>query len=118
MCGSPVGSRDERCRNCGEQLVTDDEWTSSRPAFMKPHRGAGLLVFAILSWLFMCIGLLFSIPVWVMADNDLKAMRAGLMDREGEGLTNAAKIISICHTLFFAFMFFFFCCLGAFGNIR
>lgn len=59
---------------------------------VKPHRGTMLLIFGILG-IICCF--IFAILAWVMGSGDLKAMAAGEMDRSGEGLTNAAKILGI-----------------------
>ena len=58
----------------------------------RPHRGAMILVFGILSWL-VCF--IFGIVAWVMGKKDLEAMAAGEMDPTGEGLTKAGKIIGM-----------------------
>jgi hypothetical protein len=57
---------------------------------MRPHRGTMILVLGILS--FFCFGIILGPIAWVMGSNDLKEMRAGRMDPEGEGLTNAGRI--------------------------
>jgi len=36
---------------------------------------------------------------WVMGNNDLAAMRAGRMDRSGEGLTQAGRILGIISSI-------------------
>jgi len=54
---------------------------------------------------------LFSIPFWIIAANDLKQMQLGLMDSEGEGLTRAARLISIVHVICFLAAFLFLCVL-------
>ena len=59
---------------------------------VQPHRGALLLTFGILS---LVICFIFGIVAWVMANADLKAMAEGRMDRSGEGLTKAGKILGI-----------------------
>ena len=59
---------------------------------VKAHRGTMLLVFGILG-IICCF--VFAILAWVMGSGDLKAMAAGEMDRSGEGMTNAAKILGI-----------------------
>jgi predicted Zn finger-like uncharacterized protein len=61
-----------------------------------PHRGSTILVLGILS--FFCLTPIFGPMAWVMGSNDLKEMRAGRMDREGEGLTNAGRICGIIST--------------------
>jgi hypothetical protein len=65
-------------------------------AGMRPHRGAMILVFGILSWV-LCF--IFGIVAWVMGSNDLRAMAAGEMDPSGEGLTKAGKIIGMIHII-------------------
>jgi len=62
-----------------------------RPDY-RPHRGPLILVLGILS-LMMC-GLL-GIAAWIMGNNDLQEIRAGRMDPEGEGLTNAGRIMGM-----------------------
>lgn len=56
---------------------------------MQPHRGVLILVLGILG-LVACV--ICGIVAWVLANQDLEAMRAGRMDREGEGLTVAGRI--------------------------
>ena len=62
---------------------------------VKPHRGTLVLVFGILG--LCCI--IFPILAWVWGSNDLKEMAAGRMDRSGEGLTKAGKIIGMIFTI-------------------
>ncbi len=52
---------------------------------MKPHRGVLILVFGILGFV-LCQ--LFGIAAWVMGNNDLKEMDAGVMDSSGRDLTS------------------------------
>jgi len=63
---------------------------------MKPHRGVMILVFGILG-LVLCQ--LFAIAAWVMGNNDLKEIRAGRMDPEGEQLTNIGRILGMVGTI-------------------
>lgn len=60
--------------------------------YARPHRGALILTFGILSWL-CCV--VFGVVAWVMANGDLRQMDAGLMDPSGNGLTQAGKIIGM-----------------------
>lgn len=64
-------------------------------AYAEPHRGALILVLALLSWFMNCFPL--GIAAWVMASDDLKKMHLGRMDPSGEGLTRASMIIAIIH---------------------
>ncbi len=80
----------------------DDDDDDDRPSrrrrsrrgggWSQPHRGVMLLVFALLGWV---VCLIFAIVAWVMASNDLKEIEAGRMDPEGQGLTQAAKVVSM-----------------------
>lgn len=60
--------------------------------YLRPHRGAVILVLGIVS-LVVCAPLGF-VP-WIMANGDLREMRSGYLDPEGEGLTNAGRILGI-----------------------
>jgi len=59
---------------------------------VKPHRGGMILAFGLVGF-FCCI--IFAILAWVMGGGDLKEMAAGRMDRTGEGMTKAGKIIGM-----------------------
>lgn len=66
---------------------------SGEPAqYLKPHRGQGIVVLGIVGLLccFIC-----GIIAWVMANNDLAQMNAGIMDPRGRGLTQAGKVCGI-----------------------
>ncbi|MHC4225573.1 MAG: DUF4190 domain-containing protein [Planctomycetota bacterium] len=60
------------------------------------HRGSTILVLGILG-LALCF--LLGIFAWVMGNEDLKKMRAGRMDRSGQGLTEAGRICGIVAVL-------------------
>ena len=47
---------------------------------LKPHRGSVILAFGILGFVGCA---LFGVAAWVMADNDLREMDRGYMDRSG-----------------------------------
>lgn len=66
------------------------------PTFARPHRGGLILTFAILGIL-CCMP--FCIAAWVMGAADIKEMRAGRMDRSGQGMTQAGMIIGIVGTV-------------------
>jgi hypothetical protein len=63
---------------------------------VKPHRGGMILAFGIIG-LVCCV--IFAILAWVMGGGDLKEMAAGRMDRSGEGMTKAGKIIGMIATI-------------------
>jgi hypothetical protein len=73
----------------------DRYWRGHRRDLM-PHRGSAVLTLGILS-LVIC-GIIFGPIAWVMGHTDLAEMRAGRMDPEGEGVTNAGKICGIIGT--------------------
>jgi hypothetical protein len=55
-------------------------------------RGALLLAFGLLS-LVPSPTFVLGLVAWIMGSNDLKAMAAGKMDRGGERITRAARIL-------------------------
>ena len=59
------------------------------PASLKPHRGTVVLVLGILG---LVICFICGIVAWVMGNNDLREMEAGVMDPSGMGMTKAGKI--------------------------
>jgi hypothetical protein len=69
-------------------------------SYVRPHRGAMILVFGILGIVF-CV--CFAPFAWVMGRNDLDAMNAGVMDKSGYGLTQAGWICGIIGTMLFFF---------------
>src|SRR5436309_2817164 len=71
---------------------------SGRRRFQVEHRGAMFLTLGILS-LVVCPLQLLGPVAWVMGNNDLAAMRAGRMDRSGEGLTQAGRILGIISSI-------------------
>ena len=64
--------------------------------FARPHRGVLILVLGILGFVvcFIC-----GIAAWVMGNTDLREMRAGRMDRSGEGLTQAGRVCGMVATI-------------------
>ncbi len=56
---------------------------------LKPHRGTTVLVLGIIG---IACCMICGIIAWVMGNNDLKEMDAGIMDPEGRGITQAGKI--------------------------
>jgi len=63
---------------------------------VEQHRGSTILVLGILG-LMMCF--ILGIFAWVMGNEDLQKMRAGRMDRSGQGLTEAGRICGMVAVL-------------------
>jgi hypothetical protein len=63
-----------------------------------PHRGTIILVLGILS-LVTGFGFILGPIAWVMGNADMREIRAGRMDPEGEGSTNAGRICGIIGTV-------------------
>ena len=84
-----------------------------------------VLVLGILSIVISVIGVILGPIAWIMGNNDLREMRAGRMDREGEGLTNAGRICGIIGTSLGAvsllcclvYVIFIVAAIGAGGNV-
>jgi hypothetical protein len=70
-----------------------------------PHRGSAVLTLGILSLVTCVIGIILGIIAWVMGQSDLQEMRAGRMDPEGEGMTNAGRICGIIGTCLYSSLF-------------
>jgi predicted Zn finger-like uncharacterized protein len=64
-----------------------------------PHRGSTILVLGILSLVLGIVGIVLGPMAWSMGNNDLREMRAGRMDPEGEGSTNAGRVCGIIATI-------------------
>lgn len=80
----------------------DDDFDDDRPMRRSrrgyaPHRGTLILVLGVLS---LIGGSIFTgIPAWIMGNNDMKEIRAGRMDPEGEANTNLGRILGMVGTL-------------------
>jgi hypothetical protein len=92
--------------------------SSMSTAFIRPHRGGMLLTFGILGIVFVlmsCVPLgLFSPVAWFMSHKDLKAIREGEMDRRGEGLAQAGRVLGIVGTILFVLYLLVFLAYAAF----
>jgi predicted Zn finger-like uncharacterized protein len=108
----PVASDESTAPFYGEEIEKDQE-DSDRPweesghfrgrRDAEPHRGTLILVLGIVSIVMLVLcgpaGLPLGIAAWVMGRRDLIKMRQNLMDREGEGLTQAGWICGIIGTI-------------------
>ena len=66
--------------------------SANLPRAAKSHRGVLILVLGIIS-LLVCV--FAGIPAWLMANEDLAEMDAGLMDDSGRSLTRIGKVLAI-----------------------
>jgi hypothetical protein len=82
---------------------------------MRPHRGSLILTLGILS--FFCFGFILGPMAWIMGSNDLKEMRAGRMDPEGEGVTNAGRICGMIATILILGSVFIVCLWGILAGL-
>ncbi|MBX9681734.1 MAG: hypothetical protein K2X38_23495 [Gemmataceae bacterium] len=72
-----------------------DRRYDDRNRYSVPHRGGLVITLGILS-LFICgVGFILGIMAWVMGANDMGEIRAGRMDRTGEGTTQAGMVCGI-----------------------
>jgi predicted Zn finger-like uncharacterized protein len=68
-----------------------------RRRYQQAHRGQLILILGVLSFFFAWP--ILGIIAWVLGSNDLKEMRAGRMDPEGESQTNTGRICGMISTL-------------------
>ena len=84
----------------------DDDNRPRGPRRPVPHRGGEILTFGLLALLPCCLtSIIFGIIAWMMANSDLKEMRSGRMDRDGEGLTQAGRALGIVGFVLWTGMF-------------
>jgi predicted Zn finger-like uncharacterized protein len=90
--------------------------SSARGGNYVPHRGGMILAFGLIGLIGgFVIGFpfIFGIVAWVMGNTDLAEMRAGRMDPEGEGMTQAGRIMGMIATILAIVSILAFC--GIFG---
>ncbi len=81
--------------------------------YREPHRGSLVLTFALLGW-FLCP--IFAVVAWSMGTEDLRKIRLGQMDPEGQGLTQAGQILGMIQSIILLISLagiFFMCLVGA-----
>jgi hypothetical protein len=78
-------------------LPLETPYSHATSGFVAPHRGVLVFVMGLLGFMATCP--LFSVVAWVLGSRDLREMRAGRMDRSGEGLTLAGMILGILVTV-------------------
>jgi phage FluMu protein Com len=71
--------------------------TAAIGSYVAPHRGGLILVLGLIGFAISCP--IFSLMAWVMGSHDLHEMRAGRMDRSGEGLTQAGQVLGMILSL-------------------
>jgi len=67
-----------------------------------PHRGGMILAFgliALIGGMVAGVPVVFGIVAWIMGNADLAEIRAGRMDPEGEGMTQAGRIMGMIATI-------------------
>jgi hypothetical protein len=83
---------------------TGDPETPSHHERRRPrtqqHRGSTILVLGILG---LAVCFILGIFAWTMGNEDLQKMRAGRMDRSGQGLTEAGRICGMVAVLWQVF---------------
>jgi hypothetical protein len=107
-----VGEDEEEERPRRRRRRFEDEEDDERPRRRHriPHRGGMILTFGILSIVLLAgCGPIFGPMAWLMGNTDLAQIRAGTMEREGEGLTQAGRILGIVATIMWAVMVAVYC---------
>lgn len=90
----------------------DDYDHRRRRRDLVPHRAATILTLGIIS--IFILGFILGPIAWVMGSTDLKEIRAGRMDPEGEGSTRAGLICGIIGTILHILSFCL--CVGLFAR--
>lgn len=83
-----------------QPVAADSLAATASASAQVPHRGGLILTLGLLGLLmFAPLG----IVAWVLGNKDLSAMRQGSMDKNGEGMTLAGKVIGILATALMIF---------------
>jgi predicted Zn finger-like uncharacterized protein len=99
-----------RRRRDGDEF---DDRPSRRGDFI-PHRGSTILTLGIISLVLIPFCSLLAaglgIPAWIMGNNDMAQIRAGVMDPAGESNTNVGRILGMVSTILFLLGLLLGCC--------
>jgi hypothetical protein len=123
-CGKNIHYDARHCYRCGADLREERPRSRRRSRELirrdaEPHRGGTILALGIIS---LCatatfcgapVGVGLGLTAWLMGRTDLNKIRAGLMDRDGEGPTQSGLICGIIGTCLNGLMSL--CCLGYLG---
>lgn len=85
--------------------------------YPQPRRsanGAVILVLGILA--IISLGCLTGIPAWIMGNNSLREIEAGMADPSERGLVQAGRVLGIIATLLMAAGLLFFLCIVLFAG--
>lgn len=82
------------------------------------HRGPVVLTLGVLSLVVFFCAPVFGPIAWIMGHTDLKLMRAGQMERDGEGPTMAGMILGIVMTILAAVTLTLFCLGGLIDSLH
>jgi predicted Zn finger-like uncharacterized protein len=85
----------------------DEDRPRRRRRRLQDHRGAMILTFGIVSFFFM--PLIFGPLAWILGSQDLKEIRAGRMDPEGQSATETGRLCGMIATLLWG-VFVLGCC--------
>jgi hypothetical protein len=92
------------CFSCGERLGGRGREGHARPLRRdwEPERGGLILTLGIISLVCLGVcgpaGMVLGITAWAMGSIDLRKMRAGQMDPQGQGLTQGGWVCGILGT--------------------
>ncbi|HWG46712.1 MAG TPA: MJ0042-type zinc finger domain-containing protein [Gemmataceae bacterium] len=111
VCGTHVHRDSTRCYHCGERFgsrsrrrdIPDIRRRGPRRD-AEPHRGTLILVLGIIGLACLAIscapiGAILGLASWIMGQTDLRKMKRGDMDPDGQGITQAGWICGIISTL-------------------
>jgi predicted Zn finger-like uncharacterized protein len=124
-CGKSLHRDSTRCYNCGHRFdgrrldwdMPDIRYRGPRRD-AEPDRGAIVLVLGILSLASLTIscapiGLILGLISWIMGQSDLRKMKRGVMDTNGQGMTQAGWICGIIGVILNGLLTLF--CVGVIG---